>query len=363
MVGLVVLQQLALSRGTVDRAAHRRSQPDLDAALLERPDTAVLLVVGDQAPVLEDDGRPRLALLPPSQVPPVIRDSAIPIFLGEDEETGRSYLALARRRSPQEVSGRIATGGDQAAGQETDDALPASGVPQPHGLVTEPTPEQAEQSVAQALGRPVEWRDLRRIGPLLDDTQAGLFTTAVALSLWHSRHEYCARCGAPTLPVNTGWARQCPRCSTEHYPRVDPAVIMAVVDDQDRILLGRQAGWPERRFSTLAGFVEPGESLEAAVRREVREEAGVPIGEVSYLGSQPWPFPSSLMVGFLAHALDDEVRVDGVEIAQARWWSRGELLADIAAGEVLLPPTVSIARRLIEHWLGSPVEDDGGTWR
>src|SRR5205085_1294541 len=133
--------------------------------------------------------------------------------------------------------------------------------------------------------------DLRRIGPLLDDTEAGLFTAAVALSLWHSRHEYCARCGAPTLPDSTGWTRQCPRCGTEHYPRVDPAVIMAVVDGQDRILLGHQASWPDRRFSTLAGFVEPGESLEAAVRREVAEEAGVAIGDVSYLGSQPWPFP------------------------------------------------------------------------
>jgi NAD+ diphosphatase len=138
---------------------------------------------------------------------------------------------------------------------------------------------------------------------------------------------------------------------------------MAVVDEADRILLGRQARWPERRFSTLAGFVEPGESLEAAVRREVFEEAGVVVDEVVYRGSQPWPFPSSLMLGFFARATSTDIVVDGEELAQARWWSREELSLDLATGELLLPPTVSIARRLIEAWFGGPIRDAGEAWR
>ncbi len=138
---------------------------------------------------------------------------------------------------------------------------------------------------------------------------------------------------------------------------------MSVVDRDGRILLGRQARWPDRRFSTLAGFVEPGESLEAAVRREVVEEAGVRVGAVEYRGSQPWPFPSSLMLGFRATAISTEITVDGIELAQARWWTREELALDLATGELLLPPGVSIARRLIEDWYGAPLHTAGDTWR
>jgi NAD+ diphosphatase len=139
---------------------------------------------------------------------------------------------------------------------------------------------------------------------------------------------------------------------SEHYPRTDPAVIMAVVDADDRLLLGRQASWPEGRFSTLAGFVEPGESLESAVRREVAEEVGIAVGAVRYLGSQPWPFPSSLMLGFTARAESTTVvRGDG-EIAEARWYTRPELLADIRSGHFHVGPSISISRRLIEHWYG-----------
>jgi NAD+ diphosphatase len=150
---------------------------------------------------------------------------------------------------------------------------------------------------------------------------------------------------------------------SEHYPRTDPAVIMAVVDGDDRLLLGRQAAWPDGRFSTLAGFVEPGESLEQAVRREVGEEVGVEIGAVDYLGSQPWPFPSSLMLGFVAQAKTVEIdRGDG-EIAEARWFTREGLRDDVRHGRVLLSPPVSIARRLIEHWYGEPITDSVDAWR
>jgi NAD+ diphosphatase len=142
---------------------------------------------------------------------------------------------------------------------------------------------------------------------------------------------------------------------SEHYPRTDPAVIMAVVDADDRLLLGRQASWPQGRFSTLAGFVEPGESLESAVRREVAEEVGLTVGAVRYLGSQPWPFPSSLMLGFTARAeTTDVVRHDG-EIAEARWYTRPEMLADIRSGALHVAPSISISRRLIEHWYGGPL--------
>jgi NAD+ diphosphatase len=195
----------------------------------------------------------------------------------------------------------------------------------------------------------------------LDDAGAGLFTAALALTNWHATHTHCARCGTPTDIVQAGWLRSCPHCGAEHYPRTDPAVIMSVVDDAGRILLGRQAAWPPKRYSTLAGFVEPGESLEAAVRREVAEEASIQIGDVEYRGSQPWPFPSSLMLGFRAHALTTGAEADGVELASARWWTRQQFAADIAGRELMLPPRVSIARRLIEDWYGGPV-DDAADW-
>ena len=148
---------------------------------------------------------------------------------------------------------------------------------------------------------------------------------AVALENWQRLHRFCSRCGERTVIAAAGHIRRCPACGAEHYPRTDPAVIMLVTDDQDRVLLGRQVHWPEGRFSTLAGFVEPGESIEQSVRREVFEEAGVTVGEVEYVASQPWPFPSSLMLGFMARATSSEITVDGEEIQEARWFSREEL--------------------------------------
>ena len=187
--------------------------------------------------------------------------------------------------------------------------------------------------------------------------------TSVAVANWHASHPRCARCGQPTEVIQSGWARQCPACGAEHFPRTDPAVIMSVIDDAGRILLGHQSRWPDRRFSTLAGFVEPGESLEGAVRREVFEESGIHVTDVTYMGCQPWPFPSSLMLGFRARAGSTQVQVDGEELADARWWTRDQLADDVAAREVLLPPRVSIARRLIEDWFGGPILDAAEAWR
>ncbi len=203
---------------------------------------------------------------------------------------------------------------------------------------------------------------LREVGALLPARDTGIAVNATALAAWHATHTHCPRCGAPTRIVAGGHVRECTADASQHYPRTDAAVIMAVVDADDRLLLGRQAGWPERRFSTLAGFVEPGESLEAAVRREVAEEVGVVVTDVAYEGSQPWPFPASLMLGFTATALTTAIRVDGEEIAEARWLTRHDLAEQLRSGELRLPPVVSIARRLIEAWYGEelPGED---TWR
>jgi NAD+ diphosphatase len=187
--------------------------------------------------------------------------------------------------------------------------------------------------------------DLRASVPSLSDDVAGLFAYAQSLLHWHRTHRFCGRCGAALRSIEAGFARVCENDHLVH-PRTDPVVIMLVVDG-DRVLLGRQPSWPEGRFSALAGFVEPGESLEAAVAREVREEAGVEVGEVRYRASQPWPFPASLMIGFEADYAGGDVDVGEDELEDARWFERSEL----EGGDLILPPRTAIARRLIEAWL------------
>jgi NAD+ diphosphatase len=195
-----------------------------------------------------------------------------------------------------------------------------------------------------------QWVDLREIGADLDDRDAGLLTTAVALARWHDRHHCCPLDGTPTEVVDGGWVRRCPSDGSDHFPRTDPAVIMLIHDGGDRCILGRQATWPEGRYSILAGFVEPGESSEAAVAREVDEEVGLAITDIAYAGSQPWPFPASLMLGYTARAVGDLTPTlrDG-ELADAQWFSRAEIRAGTAP--VRLPPPVSIAHRIITDWL------------
>jgi NAD+ diphosphatase len=196
---------------------------------------------------------------------------------------------------------------------------------------------------------------LREVGALLDDRDAGLLTHAVALANWHAAHTHCPRCGEPTVSEQGGSVRRCTADGSEHFPRTDPAVIMLVHDGDDRCILGRQPVWPAGRFSTLAGFVEPGEAAELAVVREVQEEVGVAVTDVEFRGSQPWPFPSSLMLGFWARATDETITLDGSELAEARWLTRDQLRRE----EVLLPPPVSIAWRLITDWVGEPIR---GGW-
>ncbi len=192
---------------------------------------------------------------------------------------------------------------------------------------------------------------LRRAAAQWPPFLSGVFAYAKALLLWQSRARHCGACGAATQLVRAGHCARCrnPECALQHFPRTDAAIIV-LVSDGDRALLGRQRSWPERRWSTLAGFVEPGESLEDAVRREVGEEVGVTLDQVHYHSSQPWPFPGALMVGFRATVDDPTIRV-GDELEDARWFAAGDLVAAILAGTVGLPPSISISRRLIEDWL------------
>jgi NAD+ diphosphatase len=170
------------------------------------------------------------------------------------------------------------------------------------------------------------WANLREVGAVADDQQAALLTSAVGLEQWHTRHPRCPRCGSPTEEAQAGWTRVCTNDGSEHFPRTDPAVIMLVHDGGDLCLLGRGPQWGDKRFSTLAGFVEPGESLEAAVAREVFEEVGVSVTNVWYVASQPWPFPSSLMVGFVAQLDGDpSLHLDPKEMAEAHWFTRDEI--------------------------------------
>ncbi|MEZ5666901.1 MAG: NAD(+) diphosphatase [Alphaproteobacteria bacterium] len=196
------------------------------------------------------------------------------------------------------------------------------------------------------------YRDLRAVGPLLGAEDGAILAYARAMAYWHQRHRFCGACGAPTRSGQAGHVRQCTgaACGIQHFPRTDPAVIM-LVHDGDRIVLGRQKVWPPGMHSVLAGFVEPGESLEDAVAREVYEEIGVRVTEVHYHSSQPWPFPSSIMLGFWARAATTEIRVDPHELEDARWYDRAALQASPEDETFRLPRLDSIARRLVEDWM------------
>lgn len=204
--------------------------------------------------------------------------------------------------------------------------------------------ESADPPQLQAAA---SFEDLRLIAAQLPAEEAGLLAYARAMVSWRRQHRFCGCCGAQTTPAKGGHVLICsnPACGKEQFPRIDPAIIV-LVSDGDRALLGRQAAWPPGRYSTIAGFVEPGESLEDAVAREVLEETGIAVDDIEYHSSQPWPFPASLMLGFTAHALSREILRLDQELEDARWFSR----ADLASGSVLLPPRQSISYRLIEHW-------------
>lgn len=198
------------------------------------------------------------------------------------------------------------------------------------------------------------WKNLREIGAALDDLEVGIATTAAALSIWHLKSKYCPECGEQTTVTGSGWSRICPN-QHQAFPRTDPAVICLVTDAADKALLARRIDWQKGWMSILAGFVEAGESAEAALAREIKEESGIDIDpeSIQYLGSQPWPFPNSLMLGYRAQAKSFKIKVDGEEIVEAQWFSKTEFETACQSGALKLPPPISIASRLIEDWYGS----------
>ena len=216
-------------------------------------------------------------------------------------------------------------------------------------------------------GSKLELKTLREIGVHLSPRDIGLSVHAQGLANWHTKHPRCAQCGAATTVISGGSVRRCLIDQSEHYPRTDGAVIVLVKDDQDRVLLGRQKVWPKYRFSTFAGFVEPGESFEHCVVREVKEEAGVELSQINYLGSQPWPFPASLMIAFEALTNTPQLaRPDGQEIEEIRWFSRAEMKAAILDKSLILPLEISVARQMIKAWYGPGAEVDligSESWR
>ncbi len=309
------LPGLALSTSVLDRRGDLRTDPGLLPRLLADPGTRVLRLVGDRVAMQPADGGGLAALLTPP----------------EPADAGRLALYLGE------------VGGTAHVGVVADDLVDA-------------VADAVDAHPTSGAGGEPQWHTLRQAGADLDDLSASAFATTLALANWHRTHGHCPRCGAATDPVLAGWIRRCPADGSEHYPRTDMAVIMAVVDADDRILLARGKGFRGNGMSVLAGFVEPGESLAAAVAREVAEEVGIEVTDVTYLGDQPWPFPSSLMLGFTARALGTDLRLQAEEIEAARWFSRDELVAAIADGSVVVSGRISISRRIIEHWFGAPLD-------
>jgi NAD+ diphosphatase len=216
-----------------------------------------------------------------------------------------------------------------------------------------------------APGDPDDWVPLRGVLTALAEDgadQAPLLMHAIGLAEWHHATRFCPRCGGGLVSRAAGHELRCTQCDRAQFPRTDPAVIMAITHgegDDEAVLLGRNSAWPANRWSTLAGFCEPGETLEDAVRREVDEEVGIRVGEVTYFGSQPWPLPASLMLGFTGKALTTDIHVDGSEIEEARWWTRDEFEAAARSGELLVPRGISISSSLIETWFGRPLDGPG----
>lgn len=293
-----------LARGELDRRADERAIGGLLEAARADASAQVLVIVGDTAPLASAEGV-ALRYASPAQV----SEGARWAFLGRRDDDAPVLLA--------------------AFAKDATDTVDA-----PHG-----------------------WGSLRTVGGALTAFDAGVFVEALSLGRWLIEAPFCPACGAHAEIVKAGWARHCPACGREHFPRTDPAVIVAVTNASgDRLLLGSNALWGAGRYSCFAGFVEAGESLEATVIREVREEAGVRVDEIGYHGSQAWPYPRSLMVGFRAVAIDaSEAEADGEEIVHVRWFSRDEIADALAGrGDFSLPGPASIARSLIADWQASP---------
>lgn len=289
----------------VDRDDKRRSRPELFDELLAEPRTRILPLWHGKA-LMTDASGTALELLAPERATAAL----LRVYLGLVEEMPVIAMTLT----------------DAAAAElEPDEGL---------------------------------WRNAREVGAVLSERDSALFLEALAIANWHESHTHCPRCGTPTVVERGGWVRRCFVDGREVFPRTDPAVIVRVLDGEGRILLGSNAMWENNRWSLLAGFVEPGESFEAAAIREVLEESGVRVASPRYLGSQPWPFPASVMIGMEARALvdgDAQLAPDGAEILAVRWFTREEIWA--GREELLLPGGVSIAHAIIRDWYGGPLDE------
>lgn len=316
---LRLAETVTFGGGGLSRSAHLRADPARMAEALA--DGRVLVLW--RGKVLMAAGAP--GWLPPDH--PVLQGEPEPVFLGE--HLGTFVFAT-----------------DISAWEP-----PADSAPLPTGIF--------DNSVQQHPLLPADWgfADLRQVMAGLTPVEAELVATARALLTWHRSHRFCANCGAASAMVMAGWQRSCTACGTQHFPRTDPVVIMLVTFG-NQTLIGRSPGWPEGMYSCLAGFIEPGETVEAAVRREVFEESGVRLGPVEYLASQPWPFPASLMIGCRAQALDTAITLDPAELEDALWISREDLLS-VFAGEnpAIRPPRKgSIAQFLLSNWLADRLD-------
>ena len=300
-----------LARWELDRDYLSRSRPELFDELWSLESTRILVLHQGKALVRKGLARPELSLLPVEKVPA----ANLRVYLGK--------TTIETALEPKGSAIVLAVVNDNSAMSIEAD--------------------------------PLLWQSLRTLGSELSDRDAGLFTQSLAVANWHEINQHCPKCGTPTVIEQGGWARRCFKDDNEIFPRTDPAIIVAITDQEDRILLGSQGTWEQNRWSILAGFVEAGESLEAAVVREMKEECGLDVFDVEYLYSQSWPFPQSLMLGFTAKADSSiEFLPDGEEIVKLRWFSRADIAAE--AKSLLLPSDSTISRALIELWYGSAID-------
>ncbi len=325
-------EQVTFAGVGLDRAAQLRGDGGEIARLAAREDAACV-VLWRGKPLVKGTNRDALALLPMTH--PMLPDEPLghpeePIFLGLDTRAGGAP------RFARDISFWNPEGADTAA----------------LGRMFDPTEQHHPK-----LPEDHVFADLRQLMARLSARHAELAVTAKGLTEWHATHRFCARCGQASRVAMAGWQRMCPSCGAPHFPRTDPVVIMLVTHG-DSVLMGRSPGWPEGMYSLLAGFVEPGETIEAAVRREVLEETGVPVGRVGYLASQPWPFPASLMIGCRAEALATGIRIDPVEIEDAFWVGRSDMLAALAGAHPRIRPARrgSIAHFLLSNWVADRLD-------
>ncbi|WP_171103710.1 NAD(+) diphosphatase [Ruegeria sp. HKCCD7255] len=323
-------EEVTFGGSGLNRAAERRSDAALLAQDLADPSARCLLLWRGKV-LVQGENLDQLALVPLSHTlltdgPGGIVDA--PVFLGLTKERAPLFAT--------DISGWAAEGLDLA------------GV----GAFVDQTEQQHPDLPTGQV-----FAELRRIMTRLSARDAELAATAKAVIGWHETHRFCARCGAPSEMAQAGWQRSCPDCGAQHFPRTDPVVIMLITHG-NAVLVGRSPGWPEGMYSLLAGFVEPGETLEAAVRREVMEEANVPVGAVHYLSSQPWPFPASLMFGCAGEALSRDIKIDPVEIEEAMWVSKTEMMQAFAGDHPKLKPARkgSIANFILQHWLADTLD-------